>query len=822
MSSKCKNKKTNIFYIFLLIQPILDLLTSLMTRFIDFPMTIGMAIRGLFLIMMVIYLLFMSKSTHKKKIIIYFGILCIFSVMYFITKSDIFKVNFLKTEIIYLFKYMYFPITALCLINVFDELKLEKEKVFKVCIFEAVLYSALIILPEVTNTAFSSYIGNNKGTVGWFYAANEIGAIMVALFPFLYYLLFQREGIIKTSIIFIIVILAMTLLGTKTSFLGMLITEVIYALYFLFNYKKNRAYGLKISIAIIIISFGLIPNISAVKNLQNAISESSHIKEEYQEKKDKEKDYDKKYNINSPGTKRLIMVVLSSRDKYFFDTLEIYENSSSSDKLFGIGFVNRNEINDKKIEKLIEIDPLDILFHYGLIGFIIYFSPLIYVVYRTIKSIFKNKFRLSFFKLTNIYVIGIITLISMIAGHVYSAPAVSIYVSFAMAMLDSALTKGELEITEERERKKITIFALHLGFGGVEKYLSSLCKMLEGNYDIEIISTYKVLDKPAFPFSEKVKITYLIDDKPNKEEFKQAIKNKNIINIFKEGFKSAKILCLKRSRNIKAIRNTYSDYIITTRTFHSRLVGYYAYNNIIKIATEHNFHNNDKKYITKVIDSIRNFDYFVVVSDNLRKFYENKIGKTKCIYIPNVIDSLPDKRSKLTNKNIITIGRLSHEKGQKDLIDVFKIVNKELPETKLFMVGDGPLKKELENYTKELKLTDKIIFTGFLGDKGKEKYILDSSIFILPSYTESFGLVLIEAMSYGLPCIAFDSSDGAKELLKNNVGILVKNRNKEKMAEEIIKELKNKNGSEHSKKGYKYCQKYLLDNVKKEWINILK
>ena len=138
------------------------------------------------------------------------------------------------------------------------------------------------------------------------------------------------------------------------------------------------------------------------------------------------------------------------------------------------------------------------------------------------------------------------------------------------------------------------------------------------------------------------------------------------------------------------------------------------------------------------------------------------------------------------------------------------------------MVGDGPLKKELENYTKELKLTDKIIFTGFLENKEKEKYILDSSIFILPSYTESFGLVLIEAMSYGLPCIAFDTSDGAKELLKNNVGILVKDRNKEKMAEEIIKELKNKNGSGYSEKGYKYCQKYLLDNVKKEWINILK
>ena len=819
MRSDSNNKKINIFYVFLLIQPILDLVTSLMVRFTNLSLTIGMVVRGLFLFIMVIYLLFVNKSVHRKKSIIYLGILCIFSILYLITKDGIFTLGFLKTEVIYLFKYMYFPIIALCLINAFDELQIKKEKIFKVCIIEAIIYSILIILPEITNTAFSSYIDNNEGTVGWFYAANEIGAIMVALFPFLYYLLFERESVVKIALTFTIVILAMTLLGTKTSFLGMLITEILYTLYFLFNYKKNRAYGLKWSIIIIIISFGLIPNIHAVKNLQNAIAESSHIKEEVKEDNEKE---NKKYTSSSPSVQRIIKVALSGRDKFFYNTLEIYDNANIDDKLLGIGFVNRNEINNKKIEKLIEIDPLDVFFHYGIIGFIILFIPLIYIVYRTLKSIFKNKFGLSFFKFTNIYVIGIITMISMIAGHVYSSPAVSIYVSFAMAMLNSSLTKCELELKDKKDKKKITIFALHLGFGGVEKYLSSLCKMLKENYDIEIISTYKVLDKPAFPFSEKVKITYLIDDKPNKEEFKQAIKNKNIISIVKEGFKSVKILCLKRSKNIKAIRNTYSDYIITTRTFHSRLVGYYAYNNIIKIATEHNFHNNDKKYITKVIDSIRDFDYFVVVSDNLRKFYENKIGKTKCIYIPNVIDSLPDKRSKLTNKNIITIGRLSPEKGQKDLIDVFKIVNKELPKTKLFMVGDGPLKKELENYTKKLKLTDKIIFTGFLGNKEKEKYILDSSIFILPSYTESFGLVLIEAMSYGLPCIAFDSSDGARELLKDDVGILVKDRNKEKMAKEIIKELKNAKKDNYSEKGYKYCQKYLIDNVKEAWFNMLK
>lgn len=818
-----KNKIQKLIYIFLILQPIIDLITALMTRLLNSTITVGVITRGLFLLLLVVYNVFFVKNKHSKKVIAYFISIFLFMVMYFILKPDMFELNYLKTEIIYMFKYFYFPIVGVCLINCYDHLGFSKEKLFKIFIYNILMMSILIIIPYITNTSFSSYHEISQGTVGWFYSANEIGAIMVALFPFLYYLLFEREGLFKISLIFLIVILTMTLLGTKTSFLGMLITEIIYALYFLFNYKKNRTYGLKVSLIIIIVSFGLIPNIPAVKNLQNSIARSNALVEQKNQEKDNadNENIKKEYNENVK-LEKILKVALSGRDDFFFRTKAIYDKAKIDDKFFGVGFVNRSEINNKRIQKLIEIDPLDVFFHYGIIGFIIYFSPLVYIAYRTIKSIFKNKFRLSFFKLTNIYVIGIITMISMMAGHVYSAPAVSIYVSFAMAMLDSALTKGELEIAEERERKKITIFALHLGFGGVEKYLSSLCKMLEENYDIEIISTYKVLDKPAFPFSEKVKITYLIDDKPNKEEFKQAIKNKNIISIFKEGFKSAKILCLKRSRNIKAIRNTYSDYIITTRTFHSRLVGYYAYNNIIKIATEHNFHNNDKKYITKVIDSIRDFDYFVVVSDNLRKFYENKIGKTKCIYIPNVIDSLPDKKSKLINKNIITIGRLSPEKGQKDLIDVFKIVNKELPKTKLFMVGDGPLKKELENYTKELKLTDKIIFTGFLGDKGKEKYILDSSIFILPSYTESFGLVLIEAMSYGLPCIAFDSSDGAKELLKNNVGILVKDRNKEKMAEEIIKELKNKKGSEHSEKGYKYCQKYLLDNVKKEWINILK
>lgn len=815
---KNKNKKVEqLIYIFLILQPILDLSTSLMVRYSDFVFTIGMVARGLFLVFIGVYFLIYSNSSHKKKSIIYFIILFAFCLLYFITKPDIFTLSFLKTELTYLFKFMYFPIVTICFINIYDELSLKKEKIFKICLFNIIVYSIFILVPEITGTSFNSYLDSSKGSVGWFFAANEIGAIVVALFPYAYYMLFERMSISKIILVFIIIITAMTLLGTKTSFLGMVITEFVYLVYFLFNSKKNRALGLKTCICIIIVSIFLIPRIPAIKNLQTAINNDDEqiVEEDDSISEDR-------YNFN-PSTQKLFSIIFSGRQNFFFEALDIYNYSKPVDKFFGIGFSNRETINDGGIEKLIEIDLFDVFFHYGLLGFIIYFGPLVYICFRVIKLIFQSKFTFTFFKLTNIYIIGIVTMISMIAGHVYGAPSVSIYVAISIAMLESAITKIEFPVNNSNRKKKVTIFALHLGYGGVEKYLSSLCKMLKEDYEIEIVSTYKVLDKPAFEIPSKVKITYLINNKPNKEEFKNAVKNKQIIKIFIEGFKSLKILYLKRSRNIKAIRNTYSDYIITTRTFHNNLVGYYGYYDITKIATEHNFHNDDKKYIRSVVNSLKGFDYFAVVSNNLKEFYENKIGKTKCVYIPNVIDSLPSKKSDLKGNNIITIGRLSEEKGQKDLIDVVNIVKEEISDIKLYLVGDGPLKESLEEYVRELDLTKNIIFTGFLDKKGKEKYIMDSSIFVLPSYTESFGLVLIEAMSYGLPCIAFDSSDGAKELLKDDIGVLIENRDKNLMAKEIINLINNKQKlNEYSKKEYKYCQRYLLSNVKNEWLNLLK
>ncbi len=371
--------------------------------------------------------------------------------------------------------------------------------------------------------------------------------------------------------------------------------------------------------------------------------------------------------------------------------------------------------------------------------------------------------------------------------------------------------------------KKITIMALHLGYGGVEKYISNLCNIIGNDYKVEIISTYKLYDQPVFKINTNVNIKYLINYGPNKQEFNKAVKSKNIKNIFSEIIKAIKTLYLKYKLNIEAIKNINSDYIITTRAFHSKLVGKFAKKSIVKIATEHNHHNNDKKYVRKVVNSVRSFDYFIAVSQGMYKFYKDRLTKAKCIYIPNVIDYIPDVDSKKDKNTIISIGRLSKEKGFTDLISVLNIVKQQIPDIKLHLIGDGEEKDAIKNKIDSLGLQDNVIMHGFLNKEQIEEYMLDSSVYVMTSHTESFGLVLLEASSYAIPSVAFDSAAGAKELINRNNGVLISNRDKYSMARAIVNLLHNKDKlnrlGDNAKKG---VLKYSKESVYRDWISLLK
>ena len=363
----------------------------------------------------------------------------------------------------------------------------------------------------------------------------------------------------------------------------------------------------------------------------------------------------------------------------------------------------------------------------------------------------------------------------------------------------------------------VTILALHLGYGGIEQYISSLTKMI--NKKIYIVSTYKLYDKP--PFEYNASISYLMDYGPNTKEIKDALRSKNIIKVFKEGIRSLKILYLKKYDNIEKIEDINSEYIITTREIHNELVGYYGRSDIIKIATEHNYHNNNKKYIKRLVNSVKNMNYFVLVSKYLEEYYKDKV-KINTICIPNVLEKLPREKSTSFGHNLVSVGRLSKVKAQDELIELIAMLKEDYNDIKLTLIGDGEERSYLEDLIKSKNLTKNITITGFLKKDEIAKELVKNNIFVTTSKSEAFGLVAIEACSFYLPVVAFDSAMGLKEILKDDNGVLIQDRNLEEMKVKIEKLFDDKKYRDKiSENGYLNAKKYLLSNVKKMWKEII-
>ena len=115
-----------------------------------------------------------------------------------------------------------------------------------------------------------------------------------------------------------------------------------------------------------------------------------------------------------------------------------------------------------------------------------------------------------------------------------------------------------------------------------------------------------------------------------------------------------------------------------------------------------------------------------------------------------------------------------------------------LTQWKLIIVGDGVLKKELESKIKALNLQDSIILKPFTKDIERE--YLNASIYVMTSHFEGFGMVLAEASSYGLPCIAFDIKTGPSDIIENEKsGFLVEDNDLQGYADKLMLLMRDEN-----------------------------
>ena len=374
--------------------------------------------------------------------------------------------------------------------------------------------------------------------------------------------------------------------------------------------------------------------------------------------------------------------------------------------------------------------------------------------------------------------------------------------------------------------KKISILALHLGYGGIEKCVVNLANTLCHKYDVEIAVCYKLYEKSAFELDERVKVKYLNKDlKPNHDTLRSALKSKNIIKIIKELAFSSKVLYYRKKTMVQYIRNTDRNVIISTRDIFNYWLSGYGRDGVLKIGWEHNHFHENLKYADRVSNSAKSLDYLVLVSSELQQFYAERLRNSNCmcIFIPNSIDKLPSNSAPLKSKRLVSIGRLSPEKGYLDLLKIFNALVKDKIDWNLDIIGDGVEKDKLKKYIEKNNLNDRVTLHGFQGKEYIDKVLNDSSIYLMTSYTESFGIVLIEAMSHGIPCIAFDSAEGAREIINSGEnGYLIKNRNQEAMIMKIKDLINNeKERAKIGKQARKSVKKYTSDIVGEEWVTLI-
>ena len=391
-----------IIKIFLYLQPVIDLVTSIMINYFNINITLGMIIRMIFLLFIIFFYLFVKKnnSNYKK---IYLLSLLLFSITYltimFITKGNIIIFKELSNYL----KIIYF-IILLTLIDKKD-IKINIHDLINI----SIIYLLLILIPNILNISFNSYTQGKIGSVGLFNSGNEISAILAILTPFIVnYLFMKNQNIIKKVVLTLLVLLTYFQMGSKIVIISLIISIIFNLIITIKNDKNfNTKKLIYLLLSLIIIFILLIIFIPKTNFYYNIVLHLNYL------------------GINNLSDlftyNTLNRFIFSDRLSFLSITNNYFINGSIIQKLFGLGSII-NPYTDYIYIKSIEMDLFDIFYNIGIIGFIIYIIPLI----KGFKEISKNSLI--------IFSAILAIVIAMLVGHTLLAPAVAIYIIIIFKM----------------------------------------------------------------------------------------------------------------------------------------------------------------------------------------------------------------------------------------------------------------------------------------------------------------------------------------------------------------------------------------------------
>lgn len=306
------------------------------------------------------------------------------------------------------------------------------------------------------------------------------------------------------------------------------------------------------------------------------------------------------------------------------------------------------------------------------------------------------------------------------------------------------------------------------GVGGLERVLSIKATYFADKYkyDVHILSLNEKGKTPFYQFSSRINFHSLeVGHSPIK--YFQGISklvsilDPDIISVCDDGFKGLLAPLWIRGRS---------------KIIYERHVSK-------EILTEGKQPNMKQKIMFWIMGHcVKLFDKFIILTNDSKREWQ---GDNVSV-IPNPLSFYPPDVSSLDHKRIIAVGKVSIQKGYDRLNSAWSLIQSKFPEWKIDIFG----------YAKDYEQANKDINNNTIKIHPPTSNIIDeyltSSIYALPSRFEGFGMVLIEAMACGVPCVAFDCPCGPRDIIKDGEdGFLVENGNIEQFAERLSQLIEN-------------------------------
>lgn len=363
--------------------------------------------------------------------------------------------------------------------------------------------------------------------------------------------------------------------------------------------------------------------------------------------------------------------------------------------------------------------------------------------------------------------------------------------------------------------------------GGTERVITEKANFLAqlNDFDVTIVTTeQKQSQEIVFQINPRIDVIHLelnFNDHFNNNLISKYIKHKSKLKEYEK-------------RLTEIIRNKKIDICISTCGKEIEFLTNIKVN-CAKIAEIHYSMKNREQFIAmrtnnflmrywgkyrtqQLIKSVQKLDKLIVLTKEDYKQWKNVCDNIIVINNPSTFSS--ETTSELKNKVAISIGRLDPQKGYDMLIRIWELVALNHPDWELHIYGDGDLKDELQESIDRKKLQNTIKLLGVTNNI-KKKY-LSASLYLMSSRYEGLPMVLLEAISFGLPIVSFDCEFGPREVIANGQnGYLIEPYDKELFAEKVCEiieniELRRALGA----KSFEMSTNFSIQIIMKKWIDL--